>query len=411
MHALQKRQTELVKTSSSFMEPPPPIPTPRSAKLRADSTELPAADPAPPAAAAEDSDDSSDDDHAGRDVSKPLVTPPPIMPPPVPTAAPSPASASLLTQEVSPPSFPSEKTSEPAALEELSPGLPNDEVVQDEEQAAPNGESLCAGEKAAASRLVPEETASAKSNDGASSAHMSDAPAASSFTASSGPSTTTHEMLCMRMSVKKIKGLAAMMSAGGGNGDEKPEKCGVLMWIADSHGEPLGPIAEWPARKGVAPLWNSARQLVQTMHPAEGRGPAKVHIELWGELDDHSRVPVAGPASLTPSKVPMMETILSLQRSAAASASKAFNPVPPASLVMRCLPSIPRPLVAASQRKTLFFIRHGESKWNAAKRGTLIHALMHAHAERWVSHATLTKSTLALVSLVSSLCAARAQCV
>ena len=75
----------------------------------------------------------------------------------------------------------------------------------------------------------------------------------------------------------------------------------------------------------------------------------------------------------------MKDTAISLQRSANASASKAFNPAPPASLVMRCLPSIPRHLVAASQRKTLFFIRHGESKWNAAKRGHNVYKMVREH--------------------------------
>ena len=87
-----------------------------------------------------------------------------------------------------------------------------------------------------------------------------------------GAAPTTEDgkpLLHLRIMAKQIKGLAAMMAAAGSDLEDKPEKCGVMMWVSDAHGEPLGPIAEWPARKGVSPVWNSARYVVQTMHPGE----------------------------------------------------------------------------------------------------------------------------------------------
>ena len=85
-------------------------------------------------------------------------------------------------------------------------------------------------------------------------------------------------------------------------------------------------------------------------------------------LDDGSRVIVAGPAIFEPAALPTLDKPVILQRATHATASKAFNPAPPAALTIRTLPSIARELVPASQRKIIYLIRHGESKWNEGKR-------------------------------------------
>ena len=179
-------------------------------------------------------------------------------------------------------------------------------------------------------------------------------------------------LISIRILLKQFKAAAMMGSLPS---DERPEACGVLMWLADASGEPLGPIAEWPARRGVNPMWNSARLLTQTHATADG-SPARLRIELWGNMEDGSRTLVAGPAIFAPEKVPMRETPISMHRSDPRAASRHFNPVPSATLLFKALAPIPPSLGLAFQRKTLFLIRHGESKWNAAKRHHNVYKLM-----------------------------------
>ena len=170
-----------------------------------------------------------------------------------------------------------------------------------------------------------------------------------------------------------------MLAAGASDADDKPEKCGLLMWICDRNGEPLGPTAMWPARKGLRPMWNSARHLLQTFPPQPDCGPPQVRIELWGTLDDGSHAVVAGPVHLAPSKLPMKDAFVPLARAGSNTSSSAFNPAPPCQLLLRALPSIPRNLQRHAQRKTLFFIRHGESKWNAAKKAHNVYKMAREH--------------------------------
>ena len=162
---------------------------------------------------------------------------------------------------------------------------------------------------------------------------------------------------------------------------DRPEKVGVVMWMSAAGGEPLGPVVEWPAKKGFSPMWNSARTLVQTRPSADG-SPARLHVELWGIMDDSSRELIAGPVEFSPAKLPMRPQNVALNRSG--SGEKAgFEQVPPASLTLHALSPPPQagPLLPAPPGKKLsvFFVRHGESKWNAAKRGHNVYKMVREH--------------------------------
>ena len=145
----------------------------------------------------------------------------------------------------------------------------------------------------------------------------------------------------------------------------------VQMWMADGRtSEPLGPVAEWPAKKGVSPVWNSSRSVVQTVRCSPD-AEVKIRIELWGHMEDHSRMLLAGPVALPPSRLPTKETAISCHRAGAGSTTRTFNPTPPASVLLRALP----PPTPGHARKTIYFVRHGESKWNAAKRAHNVYRL------------------------------------
>lgn len=211
------------------------------------------------------------------------------------------------------------------------------------------------------SRIPPPILASRGSGDG------SDADASEG---ARRPSAGVH-LLSVRIHVKQVK-VAAMIAAST-DLVERPEKVCLLMWIATSSGDPLGPAAEWPARKGFSPLWNSARRVFQTIPVPDGSVPM-LRMELWGINDDGSRQMLAGPVELPPHKVPMRPTGIGMHRTGSSMTAKAFSNVPPATMFLHALPPPPQ-----SQRKTVFLIRHGESKWNAAKRGKNVYRMVREH--------------------------------
>ena len=186
-------------------------------------------------------------------------------------------------------------------------------------------------------------------------------------------------MVTVRVHVTTLK-VAAMIAAGTDD-NERPEKVGIAMWLAAADGEPLGPIAEWPARKGFSLVWNSARTLMQLRPTSDGSTP-RLHVELWGVMDDGSRNVLSSPAEFVPAKLPMRPTNVSLQRSGGVGGA-GFGQLPPASLTLYALPPLPdaapTPLPPAARRCRVFFVRHGESRWNAAKRGHNVYKMVREH--------------------------------
>ena len=187
----------------------------------------------------------------------------------------------------------------------------------------------------------------------------------------------------VRVHVNQAK-IAAMIAAAPDD-EDRPERVGVVMWMVSASGEPLGPVAEWPARKGLSPLWNSARSVVQNAASSDG-SPARLRIELWGVMDDSSKWLLAGPVEFPSAKLPTRPTSIAMHRwdptQAAKTATKmqfvVKNTVPPANIALHALlplgglPFVPK-------RMTVFFVRHGESRWNAAKRGHNVYKMVREH--------------------------------
>ena len=186
--------------------------------------------------------------------------------------------------------------------------------------------------------------------------------------------------LSVRVHVQQVK-VAAMMAAASGKDDERPERCGVIMWLVAANGEPLSPVAEWPARKGFSPMWNSARNLVQTRMAPDGSA-VRLRIELWGIMEDRSRMLLAGPKEVNATKVPVSMTTVPIERTTASGADGGHRSTPPGSILMHALTPL-SPALSAGRRMTVYFVRHGESKWNAAKRTHNVYKMVrHASAGR-----------------------------
>lgn len=209
-----------------------------------------------------------------------------------------------------------------------------------------------------------------------SSAAASPAAATGVGSASRSPAAGAAPLISVRVNVKQVK-VGAMVAAIDDNA-ERPERVGVIMWMAASGGEPLGPIVEWPPRKGLSPVWNSARTIEQTRASPDGSA-VRLRMELWGLMEDGSRALVAGPAEFPPTKVPMRPTGVALHRASASQAGKNIDPAPTGSIMLNALAPLPRAPSGIGQRKKVFFIRHGESKWNAAKRGHNVYKMVREH--------------------------------
>ena len=170
----------------------------------------------------------------------------------------------------------------------------------------------------------------------------------------------------VRVHVNQAK-IAAMLGAASDD-EDRPERVGVVMWMVSASGEPLGPVAEWPARKGLSPLWNSARSVVQSSASSDG-SPARLRIELWGVMDDGSKCLLAGPVEFPSAKLPMKPTSIAMHKWDSAQVAKtvtkmqfvARNTVPPANIALHALPPLGG-LPFVPKRMTVFFVRHGESR-------------------------------------------------
>eukprot|EP00316_Scyphosphaera_apsteinii_P020048 CAMPEP_0119331740 /NCGR_PEP_ID=MMETSP1333-20130426/81294_1 /TAXON_ID=418940 /ORGANISM="Scyphosphaera apsteinii, Strain RCC1455" /LENGTH=625 /DNA_ID=CAMNT_0007341413 /DNA_START=54 /DNA_END=1931 /DNA_ORIENTATION=+ len=139
---------------------------------------------------------------------------------------------------------------------------------------------------------------------------------------------------------------------------EKGGGVSVLAWITDRQNEPVGSVAEWPSRKGLTPMWNSAKLLGV---PSDLSG--RLCIELWEKLEGGVRVQLAGPAVLSLSQLPQEPTKVAMARRGCNNGVLTVQALP--ARLVRC--------------KRIFLVRHGESKWNAAKRGKKLYSLVKEH--------------------------------
>ena len=133
----------------------------------------------------------------------------------------------------------------------------------------------------------------------------------------------------------------------------------VIVWVINGRGEPVGTVGVWPAKRGLSPVWNSAKAL---------RGMAdwenyRLCIELWEQLEGGVRVQLAGPAVLPLTNLPLESTRIEIPR-------------------RRCQNGVVylhAQAMASNMVKQVFLIRHGESKWNAAKKAKRYDKMMKEH--------------------------------
>jgi len=138
--------------------------------------------------------------------------------------------------------------------------------------------------------------------------------------------------------------------------DKSPPEVHVIMWAVDSRSRDrcVGGTVSWPAKEGSAsPVWNSARQLaVGVSDPG-----AQLHIELWATQTD---------AALAAAKIPLHSLLAApidvplLRPDDGEGGPPRHTPRGGSAVRLHALP-------APSPMKTVFFVRHGESKWNEAQ--------------------------------------------
>lgn len=131
----------------------------------------------------------------------------------------------------------------------------------------------------------------------------------------------------------------------------------VMAWLVDDEGQPVGHPARWPKRSGVYPVWNSSREVGPIVASAKW-----LRVELWEQQESGMRRFCAGPAEVALDQLPYETTRL------------AFHNRVTSSVKLQVL----RP-VATMMRKQIFFVRHGESKWNAAKKAKNVYAMVREH--------------------------------
>jgi len=133
----------------------------------------------------------------------------------------------------------------------------------------------------------------------------------------------------------------------------------VVAWVINSSGEPVGPVVEWCAKTGMTPVWNSAKAISGVMDVTKCR----LCIELWEELEGSLRVQLAGPAVLPLTALPLETTRIEVPRRRCDSGVLYIYTMP----------------LMAPTVKEVFLIRHGESRWNAAKRKKRYDKMMKEH--------------------------------
>ena len=169
---------------------------------------------------------------------------------------------------------------------------------------------------------------------------------------------------------------AASLSSEAAKGGAIKDGVYVLMWMVDRLDRCVGGVASWPLKEGTAiPLWNSARQLTSGSHaPSSG-----LRIELWHATKElligASKVPVEALTPERPLTLPLRkpdedDQIAVVAASVAATSASAANggggahTTPRSGVSTITIQPVPRP----NGQKQVFFIRHGESRWNEAQR-------------------------------------------
>lgn len=119
--------------------------------------------------------------------------------------------------------------------------------------------------------------------------------------------------------------------------DSKGRRVAPVIWLCDEQGNPLGPMAEWPARKSFTPMWNSARRVSLARWVGIGESPqlaqVRVRIELWKHCEDHSRQLMA-QETLAIGQLPSVPTPVQLHRPGVRPGQS-----PPATLILHVTPS------------------------------------------------------------------------
>lgn len=122
----------------------------------------------------------------------------------------------------------------------------------------------------------------------------------------------------------------------------------VRVWAETAEGVRVGNVAEWPAKSCRAPAWYSARSLGFQL-----RGQSLNKLRLCIELCDHKLI-------LASNKVPLqgllMHKVVTLELEPRITCS------PKPTLSFQILDS-----QAVMVKRTVFFVRHGESLWNKAQ--------------------------------------------
>ena len=139
----------------------------------------------------------------------------------------------------------------------------------------------------------------------------------------------------------------------------------VVMWMADVDGQPVGSSARWPPRKGHAPSWHSARLVGEGS--SVNSAICDLRVELWQQADKGAQHMVAGPAVLPVAELATTPTNVSLALHGPSTAK-------PTSYAIQL-----HVVAEAPTRKSLFLIRHAESKWNAAKRDKNVYKMVRQH--------------------------------
>jgi len=122
----------------------------------------------------------------------------------------------------------------------------------------------------------------------------------------------------------------------------------VLAWVINGRGEPVGSVLQWGSKDGMNPVWNSAKAVRGVVDAASCR----LCIEIWEQLEGGLQVQLAGPAVLPLTHLPLESSRIEVPRRRCQSGVLYVHAVP----------------LAPSAVKQVFLIRHGESRWNAAKK-------------------------------------------
>ena len=141
----------------------------------------------------------------------------------------------------------------------------------------------------------------------------------------------------------------------------------VVMWLADACGDPVGSGARWPLRQGMSPSWHSARAVGSGV--GASAADCQLRVELWQRMDSGTNTLVAGPIVLPVTELEATPRAYALHGSSRDAMGRVST-----SYVIK-LHAVP----PTSSRKHLFLIRHGESKWNAAKREKNVFKMVRQH--------------------------------